>query len=88
MAKRHYHQGQNIPGYLPESDVYTFGSKRAANASALSAARWLRDDGYAVFGSQGDYMAMRRPASDYDLGIHIWVSECIDSDCENDTESD
>lgn len=86
MARKHYHQGQNTPGYLPESDVYAFTSRRAAVAAAIEAVRELRDDGYIVYGSNGDYIAHHSPtgsdARKYDLGIHVWVEPCTGTDCE------
>ena len=78
----HYHVCENTPGYLPDSDPATFTSKRDAMAYARSLASELRDDGYHVRGSHGNYYG---ELDANDLGRVIETSPCQDG-C--DTEAD
>lgn len=80
---KHYHTGENVPGYLPEADVFTTTRLEDARGYARVIASEYRDvGGYAVFGNSRDgYRVERRPASPYDLGVVIWVTECWEEDC-------
>jgi hypothetical protein len=87
---RHYHVGQNIPGYLPmDDDPPMFTDRRSAVRYASERARELVEDDregdpeYArnrrKSGSDGDYYVV---GDGHDLGIHVWTVDCAETDCE------
>lgn len=80
MRQRHYHVTENTPGYLPENvdNPAVFSSKRSAQSYAYSLAQELREEGYRVSGSEGDYYA---ELSSSDLGRAIETTAC-DGECE------
>jgi hypothetical protein len=82
-TRRHYHVIENTPGYLPDSDPAIFTHRRDAVAYARDLAASLRDDGYRVRGSNGDYYGERDAD---DLGRAIETLECTDA-CETEAQS-
>ncbi len=90
----HYHVGSNVPGYLPEGDVYMVASKREARAAVASDVRRYRDEEADLpraqrrtgHGSARDgYVKFERPGDAYDLGLIFWWQRCQD-DCSEDSE--
>ena len=76
-----YIVGHNMPGYLPDSDNYIVGTKRAAIAASWAEAKQARDsciDGAAdpehvdvhLTGRQGDYWLSGEDCTDE----HYWVN--------------
>lgn len=77
--RSHYHVIESTPGYLPDSDPATFTNKRTAIAHAYSLCRELREDGYRMSGSQGNYSGTT-DAKMYDLGRVIETFECCEAE--------
>lgn len=86
---RHYHVGQNIPGYLPESDVDIAYSKEEAVAMLIDRKNMLLDD-HAMLGEHADRIVVSGNAREdlgymvdypdrrYSLGLSIWADVCHD----------
>jgi hypothetical protein len=98
MARTHYHAGWNTAGYLPEADVYSFSSRRAAVSYVYQAARehlegnrdierdMPRGDRrrWTLTGRDGDYWLDND--SPTHLPTHYWVSDrCT---CDDDADDD
>ncbi len=90
----HYHIGSNIPGYLPDSDVYAVNTKRDATAAVADEVRRYRESEWDLPRSQrrtghgsarNGYVKFKRTGDPYDLGIVFWWSACQD-DCDLDQE--
>lgn len=58
---------ENTPGHMPDSEPADFRTKRQAMAYAASLANELREQGYQVTGSHGNYTA-EHPDRIHDLG--------------------
>lgn len=82
MARRHYHVGYNMAGYMPEMDVYVVGSKRAAISAVANEARtlndWCGNDGhdhgsYVKSGGRGDiWLEPRECGGVGGATMHVW----------------
>lgn len=90
----HYHVGSNVPGYLPEGDIYTVSSKKEAAAAVAIDVREYRDSQWDLprqdrrvgHGSARDgYVHFERPGDSYDLGISFWWKACQD-DCSEESD--
>ena len=90
---RHYHVGNNIPGYLPDN-TYRVETKRDAQKALAEEVRRYRDEQWqqpSIYRRTGEGSAYRGDVffknrhAWHDLGIHFWWSVCQD-DCpeEND----
>ena len=98
MTTRHYHVGYNMPGYMPEMDVYTVSSKRAAISAVADEARLLNSDPcdveahngrhgrYVKRGGNGDIWLTRREPCGYGADLHVWYQECQDVTCSTDED--
>lgn len=97
MARKHYHVGSNVEGYMPESEVWTVSSKRAAISSAYEDAKRHYDEAYywELTPEQRKAEDVRKPTlrgsqGDYwvndgrSLDFHYWVSGPCD--CEDISE--
>lgn len=93
--RKHFHASANVPGYLPEGDVETFTSKRAAMQYVAGEARYYREheldlprserrvgSGSAASGA----IHLERPNDSYDLGVTIWWVACVEADCDGQEE--
>lgn len=78
IQRSHYHVVEHTPGYMPDTEAATYANRRDALAYAVSLARELREQGYRVSGSGGNYYAER---SRSDLGRCIETVTCVE-DCE------
>jgi hypothetical protein len=87
----HYHVGNNMVGYMSESDIYLVKTRRdAERALADESRRWRSDgdaDSYYVrtsgSASEGDIYLDRRGkyASEHSLEQHLWWMRCDDLNC-------
>jgi len=94
----HYHVGYNVPGYIPEMDVYVVTSKRDAISAVADEARRLNDDTcmndahngrhgpYIKRGGNGDIWLEARGCAGSGADYHVWYQPCADADC--DTNDD
>jgi hypothetical protein len=96
MGRHHYHVGQNIPGYLPESDVHVVETKRAAVALLVDTKRDILDNDIGFHDSppRATLRAYGNARRDmgyhiedttkiFDLGLNLWADVCWESDCHN-----
>lgn len=93
----HFHVGQNVPGYMPESDVDFASTKEEAIQLLVERKRQWLDDGwtiddpvlkgrnrYAITGSARDdlmYWVEDRLGGPHHLGFVIWVQTCTFPEC-------
>jgi hypothetical protein len=92
--RQHYHVGQNVAGYLPESCPDYCDTKREAE----NALRWHRDswrdyiadtpdddERYRITGSiRSGHLWIER--GEYAIPIHLWIEPCQDADCDPEQE--
>jgi hypothetical protein len=98
MGRKHYHVGSNVEGYMPESDVYTVSSLRAAISASREDAQRHVDEAYYWQISPAERKAsgepkpyMRGSKGEYwvndgrSLDFHYWVSDaCTCDDAEGE----
>jgi hypothetical protein len=93
MTRPHYHVGQNIAGYLPDSCPDYCATRKSAEDSL----RWHRDswldfiadtpagqEPYTITGSiRSGHLWVDR--GEYTIPIHLWIEPCTD-DCDPEQE--
>lgn len=80
----HYHVGHNMPGYLPESDVYTYADIDEAIDSLIEELRYVGDD-YKSWADEHDCNDI--PCPTYGEGC-TWNMGCdleLEAECLNDS---
>lgn len=89
----HYHVGRNMPGYLPESDVYTTTSKCDAARMVAADARetWEQiasssDRPYRQGRASEGYVIVGNRDSISGREIAHWYESCRELDCEDGTD--
>ena len=97
--RSHYHVGANIPGYLPEGEIYLCRTKeeaiallkeekeRTLDSDAIFAleegGRGRRFEGNAREDLSYYYVDRNDP---HDLGIYFWAMECLEEECQRELE--
>lgn len=80
----HYHVGHNMPGYLPESDVYYAPTKTFAVAILKEEKRHVLDSDY-----EGELTFEGDAVKDMGYNMYrngelrevFWISQCSDESC-------
>ena len=93
---RHYHIGQNIPGYMPMSDPYIVTTKRDAVAALIDEKERVLDSDmgfhdsppratlHCVGNARRDLsLFISDDSMIHDLGLSLWADVCTDTreDC-------
>ena len=94
----HFHVGVNVPGYMPDSDVATFETKRDAIAYLVDLKYdWLDRHAETLAGTgerdrirfTGDARRDQGYQVEYldrphHLGYVLWLVDCVETDCEGE----